>query len=55
MDRLIEYDYEVHHQSCKANIMHIADSISRFLAKYSHSATTIDLKRMVLTAAPLYF
>ena len=54
MDWLTEYDYKVHHRPCKANIMQIADGISCFPAKYSQSATAIDLEKMVLTAAPLY-
>ena len=54
MDRLTEYDYEVHHRPCKANIMRIADGMSRLPAKYSQSATAIDLERMVLTVALFY-
>ena len=51
MDKLTEYDYEVHHRPCKANIMRIADGMSRLPAKYSQSATAIDLERMVLAVA----
>ena len=52
MDRLTEYDYEVYHRPCKANIMRIADGISRFPAKYSsQSATAIDLEKMLLAVA----
>ena len=51
MDRLTEYDYEIHHRPCKANIMRIADGMSRLPAKYSQSATAIDLERMVLAVA----
>ncbi len=51
MDRLTEYDYEVQHRPCKTNIMRIADGMSRLLAKYSQSATAIDLERMVLVVA----
>ena len=51
MDRLTEYDYEVQHRLCKTNIMRIADGMSRLLAKYSQSATAIDLERMVLVVA----
>lgn len=35
--------------------MQIADGISRLPAKYSQSATAIDLEKMVLTIALLYF
>lgn len=52
MDRLTEYDYEVHHRPCKATIMRIADGMSRLPAKYSQHAMAIDLERMVLTATP---
>lgn len=34
--------------------MQIADGMSRFPAKYSQSATAVDLEKMVLTVAPLY-
>ena len=51
MDRLTEYDYEVHHQPCKANIMRIADEMSRLPGKYSQFATAIDLERMILAIA----
>lgn len=34
--------------------MRIADGMSCLPAKYSQSATAIDLKRMILTAAPFY-
>ena len=54
MDRLIEYDYEIHHRLCKANIMRIANGMSCLSAKYSQSATAIELKRMVLTVAYPY-
>ena len=54
MDRLTEYDYEIHHRPCKVNIMRIADGISRLLAKYSQSATAIDLEGMVLAVAHLH-
>ena len=54
MDILTEYDYEVHHRPYKANIMRIADGMSRLPAKYSQSATAIDLERMVLAVAHLH-
>lgn len=34
MDRLTEYDYEVHHRPCKANIMRIADGMSRLICNH---------------------
>ncbi len=52
--RLTEYDYEIHHRPCKANIMRIADGIPRLPAKYSQSATAIHLERMVLLVAYLH-
>lgn len=48
MDRLTEYDYEVHHRPYKVNIMRIADRESHLPAKYSQHATAVDLERMVL-------
>lgn len=51
MDKLTEYNYEVHHRLCKGNIMEIVDSMSCIPAKYSQSATTIDLERMILAIA----
>lgn len=49
MDRLTEYDYEVHYRPCKANIMRIADGMSRLPAKYSQHVTPVNLEKMVLT------
>ncbi len=54
MDKLTKYDYDVHHRSCKANIMRIADRMSHLPAKYSQSATAIDLERMILAVAHLH-
>ena len=51
IDRPTEYNHEIHHRPCKANIMRIADGISRLLAKYSQSATAINLERMILAVA----
>ncbi len=51
MKRLKEYNYEVHHQLCKAKNMQIAEGMSCLPAKHSQSATAIDLERMVPTIA----
>ena len=52
MDRQTENDYEVQHRLCKTNIMCIADKMSCHPAKYSQSATDIDLGRILAVAHP---
>ena len=51
MDRLTEYDYEIHHRPCKANIMGIADGLSRMPGHWSTNARAEDSERMAMTAA----
>ena len=51
MDRLTEYDYEVYHRPCKANIIRIADGLSRMPGRYSQYAVAIDSERMALAAS----
>lgn len=48
LDRLTEYDYEVHHRPCKSNIIRIADGLSRMPGRYSQYATAVDLERIAL-------
>lgn len=55
MDRLTEYNYKVHHWPCKANIMRIADGMSRLPTKYNQHATAVDLEKMVLTVTFFQF
>ena len=47
MDRLTKYDYKVHHRPCTANIMRIADGMSRIPGRYSQNAVVVGLERMV--------
>lgn len=47
IDKLIKYDYKVHHQLYKANIIWIVDRISCFPIKYSQHITAVDLEKMV--------
>lgn len=48
MDRLTEYDYEVHHRPAKANIMGIADGLSRMPDLYSQNHVAEDEERMAM-------
>ena len=51
IDRLKEYNYEVHHRLYKANVIRISDGMSCLPTKHCQSATAIDLERMVPTVA----
>ncbi len=49
MNRLTEYDYVVRHRPCKANIMQIADDMSRMPERYSQFVIVEDSERMIMT------
>lgn len=51
MDRLTEYDYVVHHRPCKANIMGLADEMSRMPGRYSQVAVAEDSERITMVVA----
>lgn len=48
MDRLTEYDYIIKHRPCKANIMGLADGMSRMPGRYSQAAVAEDAERMAM-------
>ena len=50
MDRLTEYDYIVHHRPSKANIIGLADGMSRMPGKYTQSAVSEDSERMTMAS-----
>lgn len=51
MDRLTEYDYIIKHRPCKANIMGLADGMSRMPGRYSQHAVAEDSERMAMVLA----
>ena len=46
-----EYDHVVHHRPSKANIMGLADGMSRMPGRYPQSAVSEDLERMNMALA----
>lgn len=52
MDRLTEYDYEVHHEPATSNKIRIADGLSRMPKAYTQPAFAEDSKRMAMSAQP---
>lgn len=53
MDRLTEYDYIVHHRPNTANIIRIADGLSRLPRVLQDAHTRLDEERMAMPAAVL--
>ena len=51
IDRLTEYDYIIKHRPCKANIMGLADGISRMPGRYSQYTVAEDLERIAMMLA----
>ena len=48
MDRLTKYDYVIKHRLYKANIMRLADEMSRISERYSQSAVVEDTERIIM-------
>jgi hypothetical protein len=48
MDRLTEYDYEMHYRPAKANIINIADGLLRMPDLYSQNHVAENEKRMAM-------
>ena len=51
MDRLTEYDYVIHHRPSKANVIGLADGMSRMPGRYQQSAVAKDEERLAMVAS----
>lgn len=48
MDRLTEYDYVIQHRPSNANVMQLADGMSRMPGRYRQTAVAEDSERMAM-------